>query len=70
MYNKKIYLFIEVCSQHLYASFGTFCVEIGHLFEALWVFEEYLEIYNSPFSTENVADFELLMIFKDALRIE
>ena len=24
----------EVGSSHLYASFGTFCVQIGHLFEA------------------------------------
>ena len=25
---------IEVCSSHLYASFGTFCVQIGQFFEA------------------------------------
>ena len=30
---------IEVGSSHLYASFGTFCVEIGLLFEAQWDFE-------------------------------
>ena len=24
---------IEICSPHLYASFGTFCVQIGQLFE-------------------------------------
>ena len=29
---------IEVCSPHLYASFGTFCVQVGQLFEAQRVF--------------------------------
>ena len=37
------------------------------LFEAQWVFEE---IDKSPFSMENVADFELLRIIKDALGFE
>ena len=27
---------IEVGSSHLYASFGTFCVQIGLSFESLW----------------------------------
>ena len=35
---------IEVCSPHLYASFGIFCAKIGQLFEAQRVFEECLEI--------------------------
>ena len=30
---------IEVCSPYLWASFGTFCVQIGQSFEAQWVFE-------------------------------
>ena len=30
---------IEVCSSHLYASFGTFYAKIGQLLEAQWVFE-------------------------------
>ena len=30
---------IEVGSSHLYASFGTFCVQICHLFEAQWDFK-------------------------------
>ena len=30
---------IEVCSPHLYASFGTFYVKISQLFELQWVFE-------------------------------
>ena len=29
----------EVCSLHLYASFGTFCVQIGQFFEAQWYFK-------------------------------
>ena len=31
---------IEVGSSHLYASFGTFCVQIGQLFEAQGVYEK------------------------------
>ena len=29
---------IEVGNLHLYASFGTFCVQIGQLYEAQWYF--------------------------------
>ena len=29
----------EFVSSYLYASFGTFCIQIGQLFEAQWVFE-------------------------------
>ena len=29
---------MEVCSPHLYASFGTFCVQIGQVIAAHWVF--------------------------------
>ena len=36
----------EVCSPHLYASFGTFYAQIGQLFEAQWVFEVCLKIDN------------------------
>ena len=35
---------IEVGSPQLYASFGTFCAQIGQLFEAQWVLEVYLKI--------------------------
>ena len=44
-----------MCSQHLYDSFGTLCVQIGQLFKAQWVFEEYLQINKLPFLMENVA---------------
>ena len=37
---------IEVCSPHLYASYGTFCVQIGQLVTAQWVFEHLEEFRN------------------------
>ena len=40
---------IEVYSSHLHASFGTFCVQIGQLFETQLVFEEYLKSANHHF---------------------
>ena len=33
----------KVGSSHLYASFGTFCIQIGQLFEAHWVFWKIFE---------------------------
>ena len=35
---------IEVCIPYIYASFGTFCAQIGQLFEAQRVLEVCLEI--------------------------
>ena len=49
IYN-KIFLkktLVEVCSPHLYASFGTFCAQIGQLFEAQWIFQACLKIDKS-----------------------
>ena len=43
---------IENGSSHLYASFGTFFVQIGRLFESQWAFEECLNIDKSLFSKE------------------
>ena len=37
---------IEVCIQHLYNSFCTFCVQIGQLFVAQWVFKHSEECPN------------------------
>ena len=45
---------IEVGSLNLYASFGTFCVQIGQLFESQWAFEECLNIDKSLFSKHSV----------------
>ena len=35
----------EVCSPHLYSSFGTFYAQIGHLFEAQWVFKHSTRVF-------------------------
>ena len=53
---------IEVGCPHLYASFGTFCAQIGQLFKAQWVFEICLKINKSLSSKENVIDFVILSI--------
>ena len=59
----KQYIFektvIEVGSSQLYASFGTFCVQVGQSFEAECVFKKCLKMVKSMFSKENVVDFEL-----------
>ena len=47
---------IEVCSLHLYASFGTFCIQIGQLFAPLLFFkhsEEFLNQRHLPLKTAN-----------------
>ena len=61
---------IEVGSSHLYASFGTFCVQIGRLLEAQWVFEKCMKTVKSLFSTENDVDFEFFWRFKVSLCLE
>ena len=46
----------EVCSLHLYASFGTFCVQIGQLFASQWVLkhsEEFRNRRHFPSKTAN-----------------
>ena len=47
---------IEVCSPHLYASFGAFWVQIGQLFAAQWVLkfsEEFRNRRHFPSKTAN-----------------
>ena len=49
-------ILIEVGSLHLYASFGTFCVQIGQLFAPQWVFkhsEEFRNRRHFPSKTAN-----------------
>ena len=41
---------IEIGSSHLYASFGTFCVQNSQLFEAQWDFKLSEKIENSDFT--------------------
>ena len=61
---------IEVGSSHTYASFGTFCVQIGQLFAAQWVFEKCMKTVKSLFSKENDVDFEFFRKFKVSLRLD
>ena len=47
---------LEVCSSHLYASFGTFSVQIGQLLAPQWVFkhsEEFRNRRHFPSKTAN-----------------
>ena len=53
---------VEVDSLHIYASFGTFNVQIGQLSEAQCVFEICLKIDNWLSSKENVVDFGILNV--------
>ena len=72
MYN-KIFLkktLIEVGSAHLYASFDTFYVQIGQIFEAQRVFGRCMKMVKSLFSKENEVDFEFFRKFKVLLRLE
>ena len=39
-------ILIGDCSPHLYASFGTFCVQIDQLFPSQWVFKHLVEFRN------------------------
>ena len=63
-------ILIKVGSSHIYTSFGTFCVQIGQLFEAQWVFEKCLKAVKSLFSKENAADFEFFRKIKIILCLE
>ena len=51
---------IKVGSSHLCASFDTFSVQIGLLFETQRVFEKCLKTVKSLFSKENIVDFRIL----------
>ena len=58
---------IEVCSPHLYASFGTFCVQIGQLFEAQWVFKVFWKSTISCLRRKMSSISEFFRMFKDSL---
>ena len=63
VYNDRMFLkktLIKVCSPHIYTSFGTFCVQIGQLFEAQYVFEKCFNIDKYLVSNENVVEFGIL----------
>ena len=61
---------IEVGSSNLYASFNTFCVQIGQLFEAQWDFKlsEELEIEVIFLRKQRFHSFQTF--FKDSLCLE
>ena len=64
---------IEVRSLHLYASFGTFCVQIGQLFAPQWVFEQSEEFRNRrhfPSKTANCRFSNILQRFTVPLIID
>ena len=60
----------EVNISYLYASFGTFCVQIGQFFEAQRVIEIFLKKLKSLFSKETDIDFEFFQKFKVSLWLE
>ena len=55
----------EVCSPHLYTSFGTFCVQIGQYFAAQWFFKHLEEWRNRRHFPLKTATY--LSIFKHTL---
>ena len=61
---------MKVYSPDLYASFGTFCVQIAQLFEAQEVFEKCMKTVKSLFLKENVVFYEIFRKFKVSLRLE
>ena len=61
---------IEIDTSHLYASFGTFYVQIGQLFEAEWVFENCKKTVKSLFLKESDVDFEFFRKFKVSLCLD
>ena len=61
---------IEVGCSHLYASFGTFCVQIGQLFAAQWIFETCLKFNKSLSWKENVDDFAIFPNVKSLTVLE
>ena len=58
---------IEFGSSYLYASFGTFCVQIGQFLEAQWVLEKCLKMVKSE---EKDVDFEFFRKFEISLRLD
>ena len=71
--NNKIFLkktLTEFGSSHLYASFGTFCVQIGQLLKAQRVFEKRMKTVKLLFSNENDVDFEFFRKLKVSLRLD
>ena len=70
---KKIFLkktLVEVGSSHLYVSFGTFCVHIGHLVEAQYEFKLSEELKMDVIFFPKQRFYRFHTIFKDLLCLE
>ena len=65
---KKILL--EIGSSHLYASFGTFCVQIGQLFEEQWFFKLSKEFEIDDIFLRNQWFVDVQAFFKESLCLE
>ena len=63
-------LLIEVGSSHLFASFGTFWVQIGQLVEALWDFELSEEFGKFVIFLQKQRFYRFHTFFKDSLCFE
>ena len=61
---------MQVRSSHLYASFGTLCVQIGQLFEAQWDFELSEEFEFDVIFLRKQRFYRFHKFFKDTLCLE
>ena len=61
---------IEVSSPHFYASFGTFCVQIGQLLGAQWVFKHSKEFRNRLHFPSKTVNCRFSTYFKDSLSFQ
>ena len=61
---------IEVGSSHLYASFGTFCVQIGQLVEVQWDFKLSEEFEINVIFHQKQRFYRFHTFFKDSLSLE
>ena len=57
----------EACSPLFYTSFGTFCAQIGQLFELQWIFEVCLKSTNRPHGRKMLLISEFFRLLKDSL---
>ena len=53
---------IEGCNPYLYASFGTFCVQIGQLFASQWVLKQSEEFRKWRHFPSMIADFQTYVV--------
>ena len=56
----------EACSPLFYTSFGTFCAQIGQLFELQWIFEVCLKSTNCPHGRKMLLISEFFRLLKDS----